>query len=34
MSMKGWIFLLASWGFVAGLVSFCFYNVFFKDGKD
>lgn len=30
MSIKGWLFLIASWTVVIGLVSFCFYNIFFK----
>ena len=33
MSLKGWIFLLFSWGLVGSLVAFCFYHIFFKDRK-
>jgi hypothetical protein len=30
MSVKGWLFLLMSWGAVTALVLFCFYNIFTK----
>jgi len=30
MSAKGWVFLIASWGLVSGLVAFCFYKLFRK----
>jgi hypothetical protein len=30
MSIKGWLFLTASWGIVIGLVIVCFYKIFFK----
>jgi hypothetical protein len=30
MSIKGWIFLIVSWGVVIALVTICFYKIFFK----
>jgi hypothetical protein len=35
MSIGGWIFLIASWGFIALLSVFCFYRVLSKkEGLD
>ena len=31
MSVAGWLFLLLSWGIVAGFVAYCFYMVFLKE---
>lgn len=34
MRPYGWLFLLASWGFITGLVIFCFYKIFSKKKLD
>jgi hypothetical protein len=34
MKISGWVFLLASWGFILGLTAFCFYRVFAKKKVD
>ncbi len=34
METSGWIFLALSWGLSVGLVTFCFYHIFYKDKKD
>jgi hypothetical protein len=34
MRPSGWLFLLASWGFIAGLVIYCFYKIFSKKKLD
>ena len=33
MSTNGWIFMLVSFGLITGLVTYCFYHIFFKDRK-
>lgn len=33
MTIKGWLFLTASWGLVTALLIYCFYNVLFGKGK-
>lgn len=30
MNLGGWIFLILSWGFILGLLIFCFAKVFSK----
>ena len=34
MRPSGWIFLILSWGFILGLVIFCFYKIFAKKRVD
>lgn len=33
MRLSGWIFMIISWGFILGLVTFCFSKIF-KQGLD
>lgn len=34
MRLSGWFFLVMSWGFIIGLVVFCFYRIFTKKKLD
>jgi len=34
MKPSGWAFLILSWGFISGLVIFCFYKILTKKKVD